>query len=157
MALTAGTDTFGTIAEADAYWSARGNVNWKSQGGTEKEQRMVLAADWLVRTFSWRGVKATSTQGMPWPRNQAYDDDGYEITGIPTVVKNAQFIIADLYRAGELDLEGIVTDDSAVQRQKVDVIEVVYDTQHRLKGPVVVTHVYQMLTSYIIGNELMRS
>ena len=160
MAITVGTDANQTVAEVDAYHSARGNLDWASQGASEKEQNMRKAADYLERTFRWRGVKATSSQRLGWPRLDAYDDDGYKIgeTDAPWQVKEAEAIIADIFRAGTFDLEGVQTNSTAaVVREKVDVIEVEYDTQARLKGPDVVTHVFQMLRGVTTGGTLLRA
>lgn len=152
------TVSYGTNTESDTYWTARGNTDWTGLTEAEQDINLIKAMDYLDRTFRWRGNKATQDQDLEWPRLQAYDDDDYLISGIPEKVKQAQFIIADLYRAGVIDLEGIVTEDSAsIRRQKVDVIEVEYDTARRLNGPAVVSHVFKLLAPYTLGDRLLRA
>lgn len=160
MAITVGTDTNQTVAEADTYWTNRGNTDWTSDTEANKEINLRKAADWLERNFRWRGTKQASTQRLGWPRDQAYDDDGYQIgtAAAPDIVKEAEAIVADLYRAGTNDLEGIVTDsDAAIIKEKVDVIEVMYDSRARLKGADVITHVHLMLKGVTLGDVLLRA
>ncbi len=160
MALVVGTDTNQEVTQVDSYFSDRGNLTWATQGAAEKEQNMRKAADWLERNFRWRGVKKAAIQRLGWPRNTAFDDDNFAIgeTAAPLVVQEAEAIIAELYRAGTNDLEGIVTDtEAAVIKEKVDVIEVAYDSRARLKGADVISHVHLMLRSVSLGAMLLRA
>lgn len=162
MAITVGTDANQDLTTIDAYWAARGNTDWAALADADKEINMRKAADWLERNFRWRGSKATAAQRLGWPRNQAFDDDNFPVgeTEAPLVVKEAEAIVADLYRQGTLDLEGIVTDQTAaVIKEKVDVIEVAYDSSARLKGADVVSHVHLMLRlgGVTLGQTLLRA
>lgn len=162
MAIVVGTDTNQDLTTIDAYWAARNNTAWAALADADKEVYMRNAADWLERNFRWRGTKKTSSQRLGWPRNAAFDDDNFAIgeTAAPLVVKEAEAIVADLYRQGTFDLEGIVTNsNAAVIKEKVDVIEVAYDANARLKGADVVTHVHQMLRlgGVTLGQFLLRA
>lgn len=153
MALTVGVNSYGTQAEANTYQSDRGNLPWGSIAGGAKNQHLIKAHDWLERTFRYVGRKATDAQTSAWPRTEAYDNvDDYQITGTPEAVKEAQFIIADLYRDGSYDLEGIVNDTvGAVKKEKVDVLETEWDTSRRTRGPDILTHVYQLVSPYVLA------
>lgn len=160
MAITVGTDTNQTLVEIDQYWSDRENTLWAALTDQVKETNMRKAADWLERNFRWRGTRKTAGQRLGWPRDQAFDEDNFVIgsTAAPFQVKEAESIIADLYRAGVVDLEGIVTDtEAAVIKEKVDVIEVAYDSGARIRGADVISHVHLLLRPVILGNTLLRA
>ena len=162
MTLTVGTDSYDTLDNVNAYWLKRGNTLWAALTDDEKEVNIVKATDWLERNFSWRGTRATAEQRLGWPRLDAYDDDDFQIgaTDAPWQVKEATAIMADIYRDGTYDLNGILTSNArSLKRQKVDVIEVEYDPGSRIPGADVVTHVIKLLnavTSGSAGNRLVR-
>jgi hypothetical protein len=157
MTVTVGTDVYDVIANVDTYWSDRANTAWGVLSTASKEAYCRKAAEWLDRNFKWRGSRATDAQRLQWPRLNAYDDDGFAIgaTDAPWQVKEAAAIIADLYRGGVVDLEGVVSNSGLVKRQKVDVVEIEYETQ--MRGQATVSHVYQLLRPVCMGTELLRS
>lgn len=159
MAVTVGTDVYDTVANTDAYWSARGNTDWAALDTDAKEINLVKATDWIERNFRFRGKRLTQAQTLAWPRQLAFDDDGYPIgeTEAPLQVKRAMYLVADVFREGVYDLQGVVTDDVAVERQKVDVIEIEYDTTKKLRGQDVVSYVYQTLGPMLTSNYLLRA
>lgn len=65
-----GANSLTTVAHADQYHALRGNAAWASLGQPEKEQRLVVATDYVVDVFggALAGVVATTTQGLPFPR-----------------------------------------------------------------------------------------
>jgi hypothetical protein len=154
MALTVGTDAYDTLANVDAYWVARGGTAWAAE--TDDPTREIYirkATDYIDRNFTYIGDVATSTQRLKWPRQFAYVE-GNEIgeTVIPWQVEEATAIVADLFRNGTYDMEGIVTNDAAaVSMQKVDVITVAYDTSKRLQGKAVMSHVSMLLRPLTLG------
>lgn len=156
MTVTVGTDVFASVAKADAFFAARGFADWAALATPAKEPLLVNGSDVLARMARWRGSKATSSQRLPWPRIEAEDDEGNEITGIPWQVEEALFLIVKQLMAG-VDLDGVVTAAAPVKLEKVDVITVEYDTAERLLGPAVLTHVIQLLSSVTLGDQLLRS
>lgn len=159
MALTLLTDAYDSVANVDAYWADRGNAAWAALTEVVKEQNIRKATDYIDRNFRFIGNRATASQRLEWPRLDAVDPDGFTVgeTDAPWQVKEAMAIVADLYRAGTYDLEGIVTNDAAIRKTKVDVIEVEYDTAYRRQGEDVVTHVYKLLASLTGSGALLRS
>lgn len=137
--LTVGTDAFDTLANVDAYHADRGNADWAAVvDDTQREIFIRKGTDWINRTFDALEDPTTETQRLKWPT--------FPDTTIPWQVAEATAIIADLYRLGVYDLEGILTsDDASINRTKVDVIEVGYDTSKRLLAGSIPTHVYQLL------------
>jgi hypothetical protein len=121
---TGKTDANAYVSEADctAYLSARG----KSITGN-KEQAIIKATDFMMQKYRgrWQGIKKTQAQALDWPR---YDVvvDGYSVESdiVPNEVKNACCELA--FRADTEDLMADLT--QGVKREKIDVIEVEYDT-----------------------------
>jgi len=78
-----------SVAEADAYF-AETTTQW---GGTNtsKERAIVRATRTidLMGANKFLGTKLTETQALAWPRDEAYDRDGIELTGIPVYLKRA--------------------------------------------------------------------
>lgn len=137
--LTVGTDAYDTLANVDAYHADRGNADWAAVvDDTAREVYIRKGTDWVNRTFDPLEDPTTDTQRLKWPT--------FPDTTIPWQVAEATAIVADLYRQGIYDMEGVVTSDTAaINKTKVDVIEVGYDTAKRLLGASIPTHVYQLL------------
>lgn len=122
----AASDTYGTLAEADAYFASRQSGSWDGSNA-HKEMALRKAATYLDQRYlgSWRGSRVYSTQLRAWPRVDVIDVDGFPIlsTVIPVALKNAQFEAAAIIASG-VDLEAAV--NRAVKREKVGPIEVEY-------------------------------
>jgi hypothetical protein len=112
MALTVGTNTYISLADADAYLSATypatdaKMVAWTTLSDADCEIYLKRAALILDRQ-AYTGQKAVSTQAMQFPRaiyapnssyaassNYIFDNDWYVQTEVPTEVKYAQVEIA---------------------------------------------------------------
>jgi hypothetical protein len=118
----ANANSYVSEAECTAYLAARG----KTIAGT-KEVAIIKAMDFMRQKYRgrWQGIKKTDAQALDWPR---YDVlvDGYSVlsTIVPVEVKNACCELA--FRADTEDLMADLT--QGVKREKIDVIEVEYDT-----------------------------
>ena len=94
MALTVGTDTYISQAEADAYHVSMGNTGWPTTSTAEvialKEASLRKATAFLdsIGRGKWKGRKATADQSLAWPRTGVIDEEGYEVSesDIPTAV-----------------------------------------------------------------------
>lgn len=90
----ANSDSYATVAEADAYHVAMGNTAWAALTTGDKEIALRKGARY-VDTYSFTGDKrylsSTAPQRRAWPRVNAYQD-GYpiDINIIPQLVKDAQ-------------------------------------------------------------------
>lgn len=150
MTLTVGTDAYWTLADVRAFWLVRNTASsdaWVAVSDTEAEILIRRATDYVDRKWEFIGDKATGTQRLKWPRKYA-EVEGHAIDEdeIPWQINEATALIAELMRVGTFDEEGVVNDDSAaISEQKVDVITVKYDTNKRLQGGDVPTHVYHLL------------
>lgn len=122
----ANADTYGTIAEADAYFAGRQTSAWAADI-TAKELALRAAATYLDNAYKgrWKGQRATELQTRSWPRYDAVDADGYVIswTAIPLNLKRAQFEAAKLLAAGTV-LEATVA--RTVKSERIGSIAVEY-------------------------------
>lgn len=118
-----GADSFATVAEADAYHLAHGNTAWVAALTAAKESALVRGSAYVDGAFSWPGLRSSSTQGLSWPRDDAFDADGLELSGVPARVKNAAC------EAALVELTpGTLSDsrEGAITREKVGEVEVEY-------------------------------
>ena len=122
---SASADSYGTLAEAEAYFAARDGA-WAGED-TAKEMALRKAASFLDNAYrgKWKGQKATGLQALAWPRGWVVDSDGYAVAAdeIPVAIKNAQFEAAKLIASGTA-LE--TTIGRAVKSEKVGSLAVVY-------------------------------
>ena len=155
MSLSVGTDAFWSLADVRAYWAARGETAWEVGNLPDVDAEVLIrkATDYINRKWDFVGDKATAAQRLKWPRKYAMVE-GFTLDEnvIPWQVQEATAIVADLLRQGTFDAEGIVTDDTAaIQKQRVDVVEVVYDTAKRLQGGAIASHVIELLRPVLRG------
>jgi hypothetical protein len=108
MALTVATDTYATLAEANAYATLRGWTDWAALSDPQKELRLTEAAVYLDQSYTWKGRVTLTTQPMSWPRYEVYDKEGRLLKSdlIPQRLKDAQIELA------RLASEGLVTNDT---------------------------------------------
>jgi hypothetical protein len=147
MALTVGTDAYDTLANVVQYWTDRGNAEWAALDETAGEILVRKATGYVDRSWDFIGDKATGPQRLKWPRAYA-EVEGFALsdTEIPWQIAEAVAEVAEMYRVGTYDMEGIVTDDSAaVSMEKVDVITIQYDTSKRIMGKAIPSHVHDLL------------
>lgn len=155
---TVGIDIYGTFAQAQAYHAMRGNATWANMAEADGNVLLVKATDWIEQQFygQWRGDPIAGN-ALSWGRECAYDDAGVLIEGIPDLLVRAMAEIAEILRNGT-DLNALLTDDAAIKRTKVDVLEVEYDTAARLRGAPVPVHVFRMLEPLLSGaGQLLRA
>lgn len=152
MALTVGTNAYDTLANVRAYWAARGDTYWAALSDAAAEVLIIKGTDYVDRTWEYIGDKATGTQRLKWPRKGA-KVEGFPLSesDVPWQVGEATAQIAELYRQGAYDLEGVVTNDAAISMEKVDVITVQYDAGKRLRGGDIPSMVYELLRPVVLG------
>lgn len=70
-----------SLADANAYHTTRGNTAWTGTDA-EKEAALIRATEFLDgRLFCrWPGLKYSTTQALEWPRIDALDSDGEDIS-----------------------------------------------------------------------------
>lgn len=75
-----------SVAYVDDYFTTRSNSAWT---GTEavKQAAIIAATDYIEQRFSNRfaGYKYYKEQALSWPRQEAFDPDGYRLDGVDVV------------------------------------------------------------------------
>lgn len=85
-------DAYISEADADTYFAAIANTTWAGATTPAKEQAIVKATRYMEKRFGikWKGIIASSTQALGWPRNYVYDERGTELDDqVPTAIAHA--------------------------------------------------------------------
>ena len=90
----AGANAYVSVAYVSTHHSDRGNTAWSDFGTTEQEQAIVRATEYIDKRFGrqFRGVRQTKDQGLEWPRLDAFDNDGFLLSGgddVPRQIEKA--------------------------------------------------------------------
>lgn len=99
--LVAGANAYVTTAYVRAYHLDRG-VDLTAVLDPALQVAIVLATSYLDARFTFLGCRRNAAQDTEWPRRDAYDRDGYVITGIPKAVKQAVAELANKARSATL-------------------------------------------------------
>lgn len=104
-----------SVADADAYFAARGNAAWAALTEAQKEQALRLGADYMGAEYGrrWCGKRLTDTQALDWPRG---------VEGVPEAVKRANAELAVRASAGVL----LADQGAQVKQETVGPISVTY-------------------------------
>jgi hypothetical protein len=119
-----GANAYPTVAEFKAYHDARGNVYIADDALIA--QAIIRATDYVDQRFQFRSTKLLQVQFTAFPRVKFPDLDGFDVTGIPTALKNAvneyalRALSEPLFQDAPAPEGGRVIDAIT---QKVDVIE----------------------------------
>lgn len=69
------SESYVSVAAADAYFAGVGNTSWPGLTETQKEQCLRVATDYIDRRFSYYGCRKQSSQAHEWPRYPNYRDN----------------------------------------------------------------------------------
>jgi hypothetical protein len=128
----ANAESYTSVAEADAYHTARGNeTTWTDLDVEVKEQALRKATDYMVQAYSlrWKGYRMGEIQALDWPRGYVYKRETITSNGfvpnnvVPDQVKHACAELA--FRA----LSGPLLPDlsQGVLMERIGPIETTYD------------------------------
>ncbi len=123
-------NSLASVADADAYHSARNNAAWAALLTSAKEAALVKASAYLCdeTRFPWVGIKANGyNQRMPWPRSSAVECDGTVVPNnvVPWRVMDACCELAGVSSAGT-DLNPALDRGGQVVSESVGAISVTY-------------------------------
>lgn len=78
------------VAFVDAYAIDRGFTAWTGTAGV-KQEALIRATDHIERIHGqwFRGFKRTETQGLEWPRQDAFDNNDFLFKEIPKQLQEA--------------------------------------------------------------------
>lgn len=96
-------DAYISTDDADTYHGDRNNGDWSELSTEQKEAAIRYATAWIDARFTWRGTIKEDDQALGWPRENAKDDEGRTLTGVPKRVSNACAEIALAHTSNALN------------------------------------------------------
>ena len=86
----AGSNSYVSVAFVDAYAVDRGFTAWDGADAV-KQEALIRATDHIERIHgpAFRGFKTTETQGLEWPRFDAFDNNDFILRDIPKQLQEA--------------------------------------------------------------------
>lgn len=132
--LVSGANAYITVAYADAYFTDRNNEAWVDLDDEVKEAAILQATSYIDYSNMklHKGIRKNEAQSTEWPRNGAYDENGYEIAGLPECLKQATAEYANRARASELAPDPTYDSSGIPLKSKSEKI-----------GPITESYVYQ--------------
>jgi hypothetical protein len=124
----ANADAFVSIADCDAYHTAKGNTAWTGDDDTVKEPAIRRATSYL-NGLNWLGSRVNGrSQALSWPRKDVTDAEGNEIATdeLPQEVIDAccELALRELVEANSISPD--FTPSDKISREKVGDLEVEY-------------------------------
>lgn len=142
----ADAESYISVADADAYFAARGNAAWAGLDETSKEAALRKGCDYLESFYKWKGMRATATQTLSWPRKcVVVDGVAVPSDSVPSAVSRANAELALRASSGDLAAD----EGSQVTRETVGPITVEY-AQGARQNPRY-AGVDAMLSAYTLG------
>lgn len=96
----AAANSYQTLDEIKAHFADRGVVLADSFSDAEIEASAVKASDYMDKRFSrrYRGYKRGQSQGLEWPRLDAFDDDDFLLSARPKelLAAHSEYTLLDL-------------------------------------------------------------
>ena len=109
----ANANSYLTLAEADSYLEAHLDASFWAALDDEAKKAALISATRELDLIEYAGRKATQAQSLQWPRISVVDRDGYTITGVPKLLKDATCeqvmheLTEDENIASDFDLENL--------------------------------------------------
>lgn len=123
--IVTGAESYITVTDADAYFTARSNATWTAMAEADKEAALRKATDYMAGRYGlrWKGYRVSEDQELDWPRDCAYAN-GFTVPAdsVPVAVQRACAELA--VRASAADLSPDV--GAQVKAETVGPISVVY-------------------------------
>lgn len=150
-------ESYISVANADAYFTDRGNTVWTALTTQAKEQALRAATDYMASVYTgrWAGRRTTTTQALDWPRSFVVNKDApgyygtspsyYPFNAVPTAVARACAELAVRASAGSL----LADQGAQVTSETVGPISVTYADGARQS--IAYKAVDGMLTPYLKG------
>ena len=121
----ANAEAYISVADADAYFLARGNAAWAALTTARKEEVLRDGSDYMAAVYGqrWKGSRVTETQALDWPREDV-SANGFDIDNnvVPGAVARANAELAVRASAGEL----LEDQGAQVKSEQVGPIAVTY-------------------------------
>ena len=77
------SNAYDSVADIDTHHADRGNTAWADFTTPDKEFAIIRASDYIDKRFGIRfvGLRKIKEQGLEWPRLDAFDQDGFLLSG----------------------------------------------------------------------------
>lgn len=124
----ADAESYIAVADADTYFTARGNAAWAALSTEQKEQALRKATDYMQAEYDlrWAGERTGETQALSWPRYnvpmRGVSAGLWPSDAVPTAVARACAELAVRASAGDLTADV----GAQVKSETVGPISVVY-------------------------------
>ena len=150
----ASADSYGTLADYEAYVVANIDANFNGHGhDSAHEMHLRRAAQYLDRTYRFIGQQQYQTQARSWPRLTNEYVDGWPVNSdtVPDAIRYAQFEIAYSLETDSVSPFATLTDGSVKRtRSKAGPVETETEYQAARTLPRFVA-VEGLLRDYTIG------
>jgi len=136
------------------YCVSKGYTNWLSLTEDMQKIFIIRGTEFVDNFYNWKGRRGSQSQSMAFPRLDLYDDDNYEVRGIPDKLKKACIEAAFLNSSSGSDTLFTTKDENgAIKRQKVDTLEVEYfgNGSNSSSEEVNYTSIYDVLNQLLKG------
>ena len=143
--ITAGTNSYVTLASASDYCENRGLTAWNDANDYDRETALLRGMVY-IESKMYKGQKYSELQALKWPRQNATDEDNVAIatSTTPQAIKDAQCRAAYEELVSPGVLQPNLTRDSFTSREKVDVIDISYERGRN-------STVFQVIDGYLRG------
>lgn len=133
-----------SLEESNDYNTDFGNTSWSALTDAEKQTALIKGTQFIDNQYIFPGIKSTYDQALNWPRYEAYDCEGYELTEIPVKLKHA--VIEAALRSLDGELLPDTEEEGRTSKVKVDVIEVEYQENTFVNNP------YRVIDNILLTN-----
>lgn len=140
------SNSYVTVEYADGYFSMRSEKTWLELENAEKETALVKASDYIDNAFKWCGQKENAKQALKFPRKNLFDEDGYEVKGVPRAIKDAVCECAFLISSGN-KMYRKLSDKGDVVSEHIGSLAFSYDVSSKIKD----SSVYEQITLRLRG------
>jgi len=84
-------------ANVDTHHSDRNNTKWEDFSSVEKQAAIIRATDYVDKRFGirWVGFRQQKGQSLDWPRADAFDRSGYQLSGVDDVPRQLERACAE--------------------------------------------------------------
>jgi hypothetical protein len=93
----AGANAYDSVANIDTHHADHGQTAWNDFTTPEKQTAIVRATSFIDKRFGRRfvGVRSTKEQGLEWPRLDAFDQDGFLLSGTDAIPRQLLKAVAE--------------------------------------------------------------
>ena len=136
------------------YCVSKGYTNWLTLTEDMQKIYIIRGTEFVDNFYNWKGRRGSQSQSMAFPRLDLFDEDHYEVRGVPDKLKKACIEAAFLNSSSGSDTLFTTKDENgAIKRQKVDSLEVEYFSNQQSETN---TDAVDYTTIYDILNKLLK-